>query len=106
MLKDALLKVRKGYTPKDLFKLKLTGEAVNVLRETLARELDSWLMEREIFEPVDFDNAYSTGKWISLGKGGATYRCLYPVRIWHVNGRGGNEQINVDHMKPGDIWGF
>ena len=96
MLKEALKRVKKGYTPKELFKLKLTGEAVNVLRKTLARELDEWLIEREIFEPAGGTSS----------NGGLVYRCTYPVCIWHVNGRGGNEQIKVDHLKPGDIWGF
>ncbi len=94
-LKKTLISVGKGYTPKDLFKLKLTGEAVNVLRKTLARELDEWLVERKIFEStVDFTGSRKA------------YRCLYPTRIWHVNGRGGNEQIMVDHLKPGDLWTF
>ncbi len=97
-LKKALIRVREGYTPKELFKLKLTGEAVNVLRDTLARELDEWLMEREIFEIVPEVSNAQNKNYI--------YRCMYPVNIWHVNGRGGNEQIKVDNLKPGDIWGF
>ena len=93
-LRKALVRVRKGYTPKELFKLKLTGKAVNVLRKTLARELDGWLVECDIFEPVEY------------GTSDYTYRCIYPVCIWYVSGKGAHELIKVDSMKPGDIWGF
>jgi len=96
-LKKALKMVKKGYTPKDLFKLKLTGKPVNVLRQTLARELDEWLIEDGIFKPLVTVTGASKAY---------VYRCLYPVHIWHVNGSGRNEQINVDHMKPGDTWTF
>lgn len=96
-LKKALESVKEGYSPKDLFKLKLRGDPVDLLRKTIAKELGEWLIEHKIFARHRMIDGYNC-KY--------EYVCKYPARIWHVNGRGGNEQIMVDHLKPGDIWTF
>ena len=85
---------QRGYTIKQLFKLKLAGKPVDVLRKNLAKELDEWLVDSKIFEQHTSDNS----KLI--------WQCKYPIRIWHVNGKGSHEQLKVDGMNPGDIWGF
>ena len=85
-----------GYTVKEIFTTKLRGEPFDVLRSTLARDLDEWLIDREIFE-----RAYDLRR-----NDRYTYRCLCPVRIWYRNGKGTHSQINRDWLTPGDIWTF
>jgi hypothetical protein len=89
-------KAENGYTSKEIFTTKLRGEPFDVLRSTLARDLDEWLIEREIFKA-------QTGPSIN---GCRPYTCLHPVRIWYINGRGKHEKTTVDHLQIGDLWTF
>lgn len=96
MLNPHYLKAEKGYTIKEIFSTKLQGKPFDVLRANLSREIDEWLMERDIFELVI--NNYTGQR--------KNYLCLYPIRIWHCNGTGKNSRITADHLTPGDIWTF
>ena len=85
-----------GYTVKEIFSTKLRGEPFKVLRKTLIRDIDNWLLERNIFEHAQsLSNDYNQ-----------TYRCLHPINIYYQNGRGMNTHYKCDSMKIGDIWTF
>ena len=98
MLNPHYIKAEEGYTVKEIFATKLQGKPFDVLRANLAREIDEWLLERDIFTLAPEVSNMHNGRYV--------YRCLYPVRIWHCNGRGKNSRIAADHMDVGDIWTF
>jgi len=98
MLNPHYIKAEKGYTVKEIFTTKLQHKPFDVLRANLSREIDGWLLERDVFTLVSEISNAQTGRYV--------YRCLYPIRIWHCNGRGKYSRVTADHLDPGDIWTF
>ena len=87
-------KAVEGYDRKEIFITKLRGEAVDVLRKNLAKDME-WLIAHEIFSE---SHRNKRGEW--------PYVCRYPIRIWYHVGKAPYGQLNRDWLNPGDTWIF
>ncbi len=88
-------RAKEGYTRKEIFQTKLSGEPFDVMRDNMAKDID-WLIKRKVFAPRT-ETTY---------RGEYTYRCLYPIRIYFYVGRLPYRSFNRDWLVPGDIWRF